>query len=72
MITVKKTTTNWTSYHLYISDNYMGDVILNQDNTHHFPPVNDNFIWSANKLKMLANKLNELDIELEKNIIKEK
>lgn len=67
MIRLEKTTSNTSSYHVYHDDVdvYLGDFIQEIDEFYYFYFANDKNTgyWQANVLRLIADKLDELNKE---------
>jgi hypothetical protein len=73
MIRIEKTTsiTFSSSYHFYFNNVYLGDAEMDESGFYNFWFAKDNGgYWTSHSLRLIAEKLDELNKEWNDNILK--
>jgi hypothetical protein len=71
MITIEKTTSDRPSYHFYFNAVYLGDAERDESGFYNFWFTNDDKgYWTSHSLRLIANKLDELNEEWNDYILK--
>ena len=71
MITIEKTTSDRQSYHFYFNTVYLGDAERDESGFYNFWFSNDDKgYWTSHSLRLIANKLDELNKEWNDYILK--
>ena len=70
MITTEKTTTNNPSYHFYFNNVYLGDAEMDESGFYNFwfDKNNNNGYWTSYSLRLISEKLDELNKDWNDNI----
>lgn len=63
MIKLERTTTDYPSYHIYYNDVFLGATYQDESGYFNFYHNNNTGYWSAHSLRLIADKLDELNKE---------